>query len=188
MTAATQYTAQLPALAGTSSNLGALANQSSSTLSDMAKLVVDVTAFASIGSTVGAANSSLQSMLTQALGAVSRLLADIGQQVGASAQRYAAADQSVAQSLGTGAQSSTGTTATTSAISTDGDAFIDHFAANHSQGASGSEVREFQRELQQLGYHPGTADGQWGPSTQQAYQDYQAHHHYQAGAGSGTQH
>jgi cell wall-associated NlpC family hydrolase len=176
-----QFTADLTALAGTSSNIASLAGQSSSTVADLGKLVVDVLSFAQIGSTVGAANTSLQSSLTQALGKVSSVLQDVGKLVGTSAQGYAATDQTVAQSLGSGAAAPVA-----AKPGTDGDAFIDHFAANHQQGATGSTVKEFQKELKQLGYDPGTADGQWGPGTEKAYEAYQAQHHYVTGASSGT--
>ncbi|MDQ2836983.1 MAG: NlpC/P60 family protein [Actinomycetota bacterium] len=173
-----QFTADLKALIGTSTNISGLAGQSSSTVGDLGKLVLDVLSFAQIGSTVGAANTSLQSSLSQALSKVSTLLQDIGHQVGSSAQGYATADQAVAQSLGA--------STTAAKPATDGDPLVDKFAASHHQGDSGKDVMEFQRELKQLGYDPGTADGQWGPATQKALQDYQAQHHYVAGAGSGT--
>jgi len=171
-----QFTADLTQVLRGSTSLTSLAGQSSSTVSDMAKLVLDVVSFAEIGSPVGAANTSLQAGLTQALGKVSSLLGDIGHAVGTSAQNYAVADQQVATSLGSGA----------STAGTDGDAFVDKFAATHQEGATGSEVKEFQNELKQLGYNPGTADGDWGPGTQKAFEAYQAAHHYVAGAGSGT--
>ncbi len=170
-----QFTADLTQVLRGSTALTSLAGQSSSTSSDMAKLVLDVMSFAEIGSTVGAANTSLQAVLSQALSKVSSLLGDVGQAVGTSAQNYASADQQVATSLGSGASPGT-----------DGDAFVDNFAASHSQGAHGSAVKEFQNELKQLGYNPGTADGDWGPGTQKAFEAYQAAHHYVAGASSGT--
>lgn len=178
-----QFTADLKALIGNSTNISGLAGQSSSTVSDLGKLVLDVLSFAQIGSTVGAANTSLQSSLSQALSKVSALLQDIGHQVGTSAQGYATADQAVAQSLGAGAST------TAAKPGTDGDPYVDNFAANHHQAdpdLKPKDVKEFQRELKQLGYDPGTPDGQWGPATQKALQDYQAQHHYVAGAGSGT--
>src|ERR1700712_3239209 len=179
----TQYTADLSALTGTSSNIAALAGQSSSTVADLGKLVVDVISFAQIGSTVGTANTSLQSSLTQALGKVSAVLQDVGKMIGTSAQGYATADQTVAESLGKGASTTAGSAAAaTTKPGTDGDAFIDNFAANRKQGATGSTVKEFQKELTQLGYDPGAPDGQWGPGTQKAFEAYTTQHHYVAGA------
>lgn len=174
-----QFTVDLTRVLQGSSSLTALAGQSSSAASDLGKLVLDVATFAQIGSPVGAANTFLQSGLTQALGKVADLLKDVGQLVGASAQNYAAADQQVATSLGADAGAATRS-------GSDGDAFVDHFAATHAQGAHGREVREFQTELKQLGYDPGTPDGDWGPGTQRALAAYQAAHHYVAGAGTGT--
>ena len=171
-----QFTVDLAGLQSGSTELTALAGRSGSTASELGSLLLDVLSFAQIGSPVGAANTALQSSLAQALTKVSSVLSDVGQMVGVSGQNYAGADEQVAQSLGTGAATP----------GTDGDAFIDKFAAGHAQGAHGSQVKEFQNELKQLGYNPGTADGDWGPATQKALDAYQAAHHYVAGASTGT--
>ena len=98
-----QFTADLSGVMQGSSTLTALAGQSGSTASDLGSLVLNAVSFAEIGSSVGAANTSLQSSLTQALSKVADVLKDVGQLVGVSGQNYASADQQVATSLGSGA-------------------------------------------------------------------------------------
>jgi hypothetical protein len=168
--ASDQYTADLTQLQSGSANLTSLAGKSSSVVSELGSLVLDVLSFAQIGSTVGSANSSLQSSLTQALGKVSKLLQDIGQLVGTSGQGYAAADQAVAQSLGSG-----GTTAATAQPDP-----IQSLIAGHHQGDKGADVLSLQQKLTAAGYNTDGPDGIWGKHTQDAVAAYQ-HDHPTAG-------
>ncbi|MDQ2836984.1 MAG: peptidoglycan-binding protein [Actinomycetota bacterium] len=176
MAAGDQYTANTTALQSSSSNLTGLAGQSGSVVSDLSSLVIDVLSFAQIGSSVGAANSSLQSSLSQALSKVTALLKDIGSLVGVSAQGYSAADQAVAQSLGAGA------TTGTPAAATDP---IQSLIAGHHQGDKGADVLALQQKLTAAGYNTDGTDGVWGKHTQDAVAAYQ-HDHPTAGATGGA--
>ncbi len=165
--ASDQYTADLTQLQSGSANLTGLAGKSSSVVSELSSLVLDVLSFAQIGSTVGSANSSLQSSLTQALSKVSKLLQDVGHLVGVSGQGYAAADQAVAQSLGAG-----GSTKPTSAQPDP----IQSLITGHHQGDKGADVLSLQQKLTAAGYNTDGTDGVWGKHTQDAVAAYQHDH------------
>ena len=158
-----QYTANTTQLLSASGNLTGLAGQSASTAGDLGRLVVDALSFAQIGSTVGAANSSLQSGLTAALGKVSSLLSDVGRLVGVSAQGYASADSAVAASLGTGAAP---------ASSDD----VAKLIAGHHRGDTGADVTALQEKLTAAGYDTKGTDGVWGKNTQAAVAAYERDH------------
>ncbi|MGI8666269.1 MAG: peptidoglycan-binding protein [Jatrophihabitans sp.] len=164
---AEQFTADLTTLLGTSSTIGSLAGKSSSTVSDLGTLALDVVSFAQIGSTVGAVNTSLQSTLSQALSKVTAVLHDVGQALGTSAQGYSAADQAVAQSLGAGA-TGTGTAATGDGVAA--------LLKGHHQGDKGADVLSLQQKLTAAGYDTHGTDGVWGKNTQAAVAAYQHDH------------
>lgn len=164
--ASDQFTADVPGLQSGSANLTALAGQSSSTASDLGSMVLNVLSFAQIGSAVGAANTSLQSTLTQALSKVSDVLKDIGQMVGISAENYATADQQVAASLGSGATAANGT----------GDDAINSLLKSHHKGDKGADITSLQQKLTAAGYDTKGTDGVWGKNTQAAVAAYEKDH------------
>lgn len=165
--ASDQFTADVPALQSGSATISSLAGQSGSTASDLGSMVLDALSFAQIGSTVGTANSSLQSALTQALSKVSDLLKDIGQAVGISAQNYASADQQVAASLGSGGSNSGAAT---------GDTEINALLKGHHRGDKGADITSLQQKLTAAGYDTKGADGVWGKNTQAAVAAYEKDH------------
>ncbi len=160
-----QFTVDLAGLQSGSSSLTSLAGQSGSTASDLGSMALNVLSFAQIGSPVGAANTSLQSALTQALSKVSDILKDVGQMVGLSGQNYASADQQVAQSLGGGS--------TSSPTSGDGVAAL---LKGHHQGDKGSNISSLQQKLTDAGYDTKGVDGVWGKDTQAAVAAYEKDH------------
>lgn len=166
--ASDQFTADTTALQTGSANLTSLAGQSGSTASDLGSLALDVVSFAQIGSAVGAANTSLQSALTQALSKVSAVLKDVGQMVGLSGQNYAGADEQVATSLGSGAAATT-----TSSAGDDGVAAL---LKGHHQGDQGDDVSSLQQKLTDAGYDTKGTDGVWGKNTQAAVAAYEHDH------------
>ena len=172
--ASAQYTADANQLQSSSANLAGLAGQAGSVVSDLGSLIIDVMSFAQIGSTVGAANSSLQSGLTQALSKVTKLLGDIGHLVGVSAQNYSSADQQVASSLGSGA---------TPAANSQSDG-VQALISSHHQGDRGADVLSLQQKLNDAGYHTQGTDGVWGAHTQAAVDAYERDHPAAGGAGT----
>ena len=163
--ASDQFTADIPAMQTGSTNLTSLAGQSGSTASDLGSMVLNALSFAQIGSTVGAANTSLQSALAQALSKVSDILKDVGQMVGVSAQNYSTADQQVAASLGGG-----------TAASNTGDADINSLLKGHHKGDKGDDITSLQQKLTAAGYDTKGSDGVWGKNTQAAVAAYEKDH------------
>jgi hypothetical protein len=72
--ASAEYSADTHQPQSTSTSLVSLWSHSHSTVGDLSALVLDVLSFAKIGSPVAAGNASLQKLLVQALGKVSKML------------------------------------------------------------------------------------------------------------------
>lgn len=168
-TSSDQFTVDLNALRTGSTTITSLAGQSGSTASDLGSLVLDALSFAQIGSTVGAANTALQSSLTQALSKVSQVLQDVGQMVGVSGQNYTDADQQVAEALG-GSAALSGYAASSPS---DGVAAL---LQGHHQGDKGADISSLQQKLTDAGYDTKGVDGVWGKNTQAAVAAYERDH------------
>jgi peptidoglycan hydrolase-like protein with peptidoglycan-binding domain len=163
--ASAEYSADTHQMQGTSTSLVSLASHSHSSVGDLSTLVLDVLSFAEIGSSVAAGNASLQQLLVQALGKVSKMLSDVGALVGDTARGYVDADHAVAQSLGGG----TATTATA-------DDPLPDLISHHHRGDRGTDVRQLQDQLTAAGYDTHGTDGIWGHNTQQAVDHYLRDH------------
>jgi hypothetical protein len=65
------------------------------------------------------------------------------------------------------------------------DPTIDRLGAAHGYGSRGTEVSDLQQRLSDAGYDTQGVDGQWGPNTQAAYDQYRADHPLPVQAGTG---
>jgi uncharacterized protein YukE len=89
--------AEVRAIAGT---VEGLSSHALSTVRDLESLVIDVMSFAGIGSSVGAANASLQTQLVGGLGKFVTLINDINEHVRSAVDGYTDADTAAAQGFG----------------------------------------------------------------------------------------
>ncbi len=110
MTSTGQYDVRPEAVRSTVGNVGGIIMQAASALVDLESLVIAPSAFASIGSAVASANTTLASQQVSGLRTLLSLLQQVNDLVKRSADGYDTADQTVAVSYGGNATpASTGT-------------------------------------------------------------------------------
>jgi uncharacterized protein YukE len=83
-----------------SSNMAGLTSHGTGVIGELESLVLDASAFATIGSAVAGSNASLQTQLPNVLKALMQLLGQINQHVQSANNGYQTADTAVAQSFG----------------------------------------------------------------------------------------
>jgi hypothetical protein len=111
MTSPGQYNVTPEAVRSILGNVGGIIMQSVNTVLDLERLVVPPTSFATIGTAVASANTSLQTQQVSALRSLLTLLQQVNNLVKQSVDAYDSADQAVANGYG-GQSATTGTVPT----------------------------------------------------------------------------
>jgi hypothetical protein len=111
MTSPGQYNVTPEAVRSIVGNVGGIIIQSINTVLDLERLVVPPTSFATIGTAVASANTSLQTQQVAALRSLLALLQQVNNLVKQSVDAYDSADQAIAYGYG-GRPATTGTTPT----------------------------------------------------------------------------
>jgi uncharacterized protein YukE len=112
MTASGQFQIGPEAVRSTVGNVGGIIMQTMTALLDLEKMIVAPTSFATIGTAVASANTSMQAQQVLALRSLLNLLQKVADDVKKVADAYQSADQSVATGFGGGSQPTTSTPST----------------------------------------------------------------------------
>lgn len=135
MTSPGQYNVTPEAVRSIVGNVGGIIMQSVNTVLDLERLVVPPTSFATIGTAVASANTSLQTQQVAALRSLLTLMQQVNNLVKQSVDAYDSADQAIAQGYG-GQPGTTGTTPTNTLFSSPNAAAVAGQAMSGSAGGT----------------------------------------------------